>query len=150
MSWPFDFQESSNNTVTELNLKPGFGWDGVNFPHSSLYGGVFWICDENSADKGMFCLLLNSAHSASRPSPPHQWEGWDAQAVGTQPGQLTPTDQRDSPSHTMSCSATKTGGKTEEGGVMFRVTAFVFSGNHYAQWLAGDGWTPACQCEAVN
>lgn len=26
------------------NLSAGSGWDGVNFPHSSPYGAVFWIC----------------------------------------------------------------------------------------------------------
>lgn len=27
----------------------GSVWDRVNFLHSSRYGAVFWICDENSA-----------------------------------------------------------------------------------------------------
>lgn len=25
-------------------------WDRVNFPHSSSYGAIFYICDQNSVD----------------------------------------------------------------------------------------------------
>ena len=43
----------------------GFGWHGVNL-HSSPYGAVFWICDQNSPDKTlMIQLLLNSACTVS-------------------------------------------------------------------------------------
>ena len=49
----------------------------------------------------------------------------------TQPGQLTPTDQRDLPDHMTQCSAIKAGGKKEEEGT-FGVTAFVFPSNCYA------------------
>ena len=38
-----------------LSWSAGFGWDRVNFLHSSWYGAVFWICDENGVDNsGMF------------------------------------------------------------------------------------------------
>lgn len=31
------------------------GWDTVNFPHSSLYGAIFCICDEKGVDNtGIF------------------------------------------------------------------------------------------------
>lgn len=39
-----------------------FGRDGVNFLHSSSYGAVFWICDENSVDNTLFQLFLSSAY----------------------------------------------------------------------------------------
>lgn len=33
----------------------GFDWVRVNFLHSSLYGAMFWICDQKSVDNtGMF------------------------------------------------------------------------------------------------
>jgi len=53
----------------------------VNFLHSSLYGAMFWICDENSVDNtGTFSLLLSSAYTEPRPflllTPPHQRVGW--------------------------------------------------------------------------
>ena len=34
--------------MTALSMCTGFGWGGVNFLHSSLYGAMFWICDQNS------------------------------------------------------------------------------------------------------
>jgi len=65
----------------------GFGWDRVNFLHSSWYGATFWICADHSVDDtGMFSLLLSriKASSASRPTPPasrlglHKKMGGDA------------------------------------------------------------------------
>jgi len=53
--------------------------------------------------------------------------GWE----GTQPGQLTPTDQRDIPYHITSRSAIKAGGKKEERRT-FMIVAFVLPNNHYA------------------
>jgi len=50
------------------------------------------------------------------------WLGWNWE--GTQPGQLTPADQRDSPYRVMSCAAAKAGGRRKRG--MFGVMAFVF------------------------
>jgi len=48
--------------------RAGFGWDRVNFLHSSLYDAMFWICDENSVDnRGMFQLLPSNAHTEPRP-----------------------------------------------------------------------------------
>lgn len=29
---------------------PGSGWDGFNFHHNTLYGAMFNICHQNSAD----------------------------------------------------------------------------------------------------
>lgn len=46
------------------------GWDGVNFLHSSLYGTVIRISEQNSVDSTpMFYLLLNSAYIVSRLFP---------------------------------------------------------------------------------
>ena len=60
-----------------LGLCAGFGWDRVNFLHSSEYGAMVWICAENSVDNsGVVLLLLSSAStaskafSASHPTPP--------------------------------------------------------------------------------
>ena len=58
----------------------------------------------------VFSLLLSSAYTESRPflllTPPHQWAGWGCTRSweGTQPGQLTPTDQRDIPHHMTYCA----------------------------------------------
>ena len=100
----------------------GFGWDRVNFLHSSWYGATFWICAGNSVgNTAMFQLLLSSAYTESRPflllTPPHQRVGWGCTSwEGTQLGQLTPTDQRDIPYHMMSCSAYKAGEEEGRGG----------------------------------
>ena len=80
---------------------------------------------------GMFSLLLSSADTEPRAflllTPPHQQGGWGGTRSweGTQPGQLTPTDPRDSPDHMTSRSAYKAGGRRRKGGT-FRVMAFVF------------------------
>ena len=78
---------------------------------------MFWICAGNSIDNtGRFQLLLSSACTEPRPflfpTPPHQRVGWG----WTQPGQLTPADQRDARCHMTSCSAYKTGGRTRKRG----------------------------------
>ena len=94
----------------------GFGWDTVNFLHSSWYGAVCWICAENSVDNpGMFSFLLSSAYTEPRPllplTPPASSWGCTRSWEGTQLGQLTPTDQRDIPYHMTSWSAYKAGGR---------------------------------------
>ena len=113
------------DTQMKLVRCAGFGWGRVNFLHSSWYGAMFWICDENSVDNtGMFSLLLSSAYTESRPflllKPPHQRVGWGCTRgrEGTQPGQLTPTDQRAIPYHMTSCSAYKAGGRRRKGGTL--------------------------------
>ena len=100
-----------------------FGWDRVNFLHSNWYGATFWICVGNSVDNtGMFSFLLSSAYPEPRAllllPPPHQRAGWGGTRSweGTQPGQLTPTDPREIPHHTTSCSACKAGGRRRKGG----------------------------------
>jgi len=57
-----------------------FGWDRVNFLHSSCYGTMFWILAENSVDNiEMFSLLLSSTYTNSGPvlflTSPHQRVG---------------------------------------------------------------------------
>ena len=58
--------------------------------------------------QGLFC------------SPPHQRAGWGCTRSweGTQPGQLTPTAQRDIPYHRTPCSAYKAGGRRRKGGTL--------------------------------
>lgn len=46
---------AGDGTSGKLNLFTGFGFNRVNFPHSSLYGAEVLICDENNVDSiGMF------------------------------------------------------------------------------------------------
>jgi len=84
---------------------------------------MFWICAENSVDnEEMFLLFLSSSYTVSRLflllTPPHQQVGWECRRSweGTRLGQLTPSDQRDSPYHMMSCSADKAGGRRRKRG----------------------------------
>ena len=87
----------------------------------------------------MFLLLLSSAYTQSRPflllTPLHQQGGWRCtrSREGTQPGQLTPSDQRDIPYYMASCSAYKAGGRRRTGR-LFGLMEFVFSSNYYAWW----------------
>ena len=88
---------------------------------------------ENSLDnRGMFWFLLTSAYTESRPfqllMPPHQQVGWGCTMSwkGTQPGQLTPKDQRDTPDHIMSHFVIKTWGKTKGGRENSGILVFVF------------------------
>lgn len=60
-----------------LPLCAGFGWDRVNFPHSSWYGGIFCICAESCVDNAvMFSLTLSSVCTPVRSflplTSPHQ------------------------------------------------------------------------------
>lgn len=55
--------------------------------------------------------------------------GWE----GTQQGQVTRADQKDSPDHVASCSV-REGGKEEKSGGMYGVMAFVFPSHCYALW----------------
>ena len=112
-SWVCGLLQSWAIQCTTLACSACFGWDRVNFLHSSWYGAMFWICAENSVDNsGMFSLLLSSAYTASRPflllTPPHQRVGWGCTRSweGTQLGQLTPTDKRGIPCHMTSCQLT--------------------------------------------
>lgn len=80
---------------------------------------MFWICDGSSADNPqVFQLLLSCADTASRPFLlfilPCQWGSWGWARIWerTQPGQLTPTDQRNIPYDVVLCSIINTG--TEE------------------------------------
>ena len=36
------------NNESSVSKRTGLGWHSANFLHNSLYGGVFWICDQNS------------------------------------------------------------------------------------------------------
>ena len=69
--------------------------------------------------------MLPQAFSASQAAPPAAGLGCTRSWEGTQPGQLTLTDQRDIPHHTTSCSAIKTGGRRRKGR-MFGVMAFPY------------------------
>jgi len=99
---------------TPLRSCAGLGRDRVNFHHSSYYGAMFLdLCWKECDNTETFSLLLSSAHTASRPflllALSHKRVGWGCtrSREGTQPGQLTPADQRGIPNHIMSCSARK-------------------------------------------
>ena len=91
----------------------GFGWDRVDFLPSSEYGAMFWICAENSVGKTRFSYCW----AVSRPflplRLPCQRAGWGCTRSweGTQPGHLTPADQREILCHMGSCSAIKRWGE---------------------------------------
>jgi len=83
---------------------------------------MFWTCDENSVDNtAKLLLMLSSAYTESRPflflTPHHQRVGWGYTSTweGTQPGQLTPTDQRGILYHMESCSAYQARGSRKGG-----------------------------------
>lgn len=73
------------------------------FLHSSLYGTVFWICDDNVLIMGMFSLLLSGAYTKPRhflplTHPSSKWAGESKRSwEGTQPAHLIQNDQSDMP-----------------------------------------------------
>lgn len=100
-----------------------------------------WFCYFWALSQDFFCFS------------PHQWAGsgctrsWE----GTQPGQVTSTDQRDIPGQMMPFSAYEW--ECEEGRRGdFRQMTFVFLTHHYMteNFSAGDVWMPACRWEQVN
>ena len=46
-----------NSQMSGLLHCAGFGWDRVNFLHSSWYGAMFWICAGNSGDNTRIFVL---------------------------------------------------------------------------------------------
>ena len=105
-----------------MHICAGFVWEKVNFIHSLKYGAKSWICAENSVDNTrMFSLLLSSAYTEWRHflplTLPHQQVDWEflKSWEETQPEQLTPTDQKGTPFHMMSCSAIKAGERGRKG-----------------------------------
>ena len=90
------------------------------FPCSSPHGAVFYVGSWQGVDSTLVLwLLLSSAYTAPRlflTFPPHSGTGWARSWEGTQPGQLTRTDQRDIPYH-MTSAQYKAGRKEEGGGV---------------------------------
>lgn len=61
------------NSTALLNVPPcpppvtAFGWDTVNFLHSSWYRAVVWIYTGNNVDNsGMLLLFLSTAYTGSR------------------------------------------------------------------------------------
>jgi len=62
-------ENKKNQQKSNVFKCAGFGWDGVNFLHSSLYGAKFWICAEISVHStGTLSLPPSSAWTESRPS----------------------------------------------------------------------------------
>jgi len=104
---------------------------------------------------GKSSFLLSSAYTVSRPflllTPPHQRVGWGCirSWEGTQPGQLTPADQRDVPYRRMSCSAYKAEGRRRKGRTL---SVMAFDGiclpkqplRLMEPCFPGDGRKPAC------
>jgi len=73
---------------------------------------MFWICDGNSFNTGNVFVIAEKCLPSVKdfPAPlPCQQVGWRCTKIceGTLLGQLTLTDQRDSPYHTTLCSALK-------------------------------------------
>jgi len=63
MSTAISLEEKKMEQVIKSHCA-GFGWDRVNFLHTSWYETIFWICAENSVDHtGMFRLLLSSTYT---------------------------------------------------------------------------------------
>jgi len=76
------------------------GRDKVSFLHSSLYGAMFWICDENSLDDTLmfyvgylFYIRLHStkAFSAPHPAPPVGRLGMHRELGGCTAGTADPS-----------------------------------------------------------
>lgn len=64
-------------SAAQKGCTDGLGWDRTNFPHSSLYGAVFWICDEDRSDNTRDVLFISEqllhrvkTLSALQPIPP--------------------------------------------------------------------------------
>lgn len=81
----------------------------INFLHINLYYGVFWICNENSScwallTHGQVLPCSSSCSNIQQTGDAQESEMW-------QPGQLTPTDQRDIPCYVTWWSSVKRGGK---------------------------------------
>lgn len=102
----------------------------------------FW--SEYTQSQGIFCL---SHHSASE-------EALDAQESGRGQSQDTWPQLTKGIFHNIWCHAQHISWwKKEEGGMMiFSVTEFVSSSDRYMWWncFPRNGWTPACQWEAVT
>jgi len=62
------------------------------------------------------CLHITKGISVSHAAPPVSRLGRTRSWKGTQPGLLTPADQRDIPYHMTSCSAIKAGGRRRKEG----------------------------------
>lgn len=99
-----------------------------------------------------WCWHSTKASLASRlpvhwSNPPTQWPGgwgWARDAEGTQPGWLTPADQRDVPYHGTSCAAIKAWAKTRRGsgGEALVRKVWVFLRNCCACcYFTGKSWT---------
>lgn len=68
-----------------VQLCIGFGYNGVNFLHSSLYGAVFWICDGNSVDDTVKVWVLLSVEILLFHTLSAQWAGWGDTAEAADP-----------------------------------------------------------------
>lgn len=118
---------------------------------------MVWICAGNTIDNsGIFLLLLNSTSTEWRffllLTPLHQqgvW-GWTRIWKWTQVGQLTPSDQRDTPDCMASSSAYKSGEEGREDVQSNVVFVLKTPLNGMEPCFLGDGWIPASLLEAVN
>ena len=134
--------------VTACNSPPSAKWDAVLglaepelvFPYSSPHGAVFYVGSWQGVDSTLVLwLLLSSAYTAPRLFPTFpplpSGTGWARSWEGTQPGQLTRTDQRDIPYHMTSAQykarllSIKLGERRKGVG-----SPLVLRGNHYAYW----------------
>lgn len=106
--------KSARDWVNQVRLESFFF-----FFQLSLHGAVIWICD-GSIVNSVFAIAEHYLHyikavSVSHTALPVRRLGCTRSWEGTLPGQLTPTNQRNIPSHLIpSDSAIKAGGKQEE------------------------------------
>lgn len=59
----------------------GFGWERINFLHSTLYGAMFWIFDQKSVNnRDFFAVAEQKKYSRLFlvPRLPHQQVGWES------------------------------------------------------------------------
>lgn len=102
-----------------------FCFGRVQFLCSGWDRAVFWVCAGSRADKHRWFCYCWAALAQSRPfllshqSAVGSW-GCTTPWEGTEPGQVTPAEQRDVPDHLPSCSAHRAGGKKRKGGCLER------------------------------
>lgn len=135
---------SSSSHLSDYSTCAGFGWNsfftvattgcwfGFVLQAVLIVHGVFIIAEQRIHSQGLFCTT-------------HQWAGrgctriWEA----TEPGQMTPSDLRDIPSHMTSCSAHRAGGQRRKAGKIWRDgVCFPKPPLHVMEpGCSGNGWT---------
>lgn len=127
----------------------------VNSHHGGWYGAMVWTCAETMLiTQGYFdyCSAAIAHQGFSAPHTPWQKEGWGCTKSweGTQPGQLSPTHDRDLLYYMTSYSANKAGERGRKDGT-FGVMPFPKSPLCvHEPCFPGNGWTTACPLKLVT